>query len=611
MRIFFKLSFWLLIASSSSQALAAIFSFNYTDPPGFGYFDTAVIEPVGGNEGVTLGEQRRILLEFAAQKWANYLQSDVEIVVEASFIQLGGGSNSATLAFAGPDLLHVDFPNAPEPDTWYVSALADSLRGADNESGRPDLGVFVNESIDSDPQVLGGGGFYYGIDNETLTFQADLLSTLLHEIGHGLGFLSTVDLSAGEETSPGVFDQTAGDYLGGIPDSFTSFIYDEEVNELWTEMNDAGRIASAVNDPYLVFVGAATSQALQRQLKSPMGVILTRVDRDGTVLESFSASNSSFGLGLPPWGLRGVIVEVGGGDACETPFFNADEIRGRIALIERGGCNFDIKVRNAQESGAIAVVVVNNQGDELVSMFGNDEAVTIPAIFIGQSDGATLRSYLPGVIVDLQNNGALSGTREGRIRLHAPSTIELGSSVSHWSASTSPDLLMEPSSADYRLPNLDLSLTALRDIGWSMQNIEIPFFDYALWAKEKISVAQATEIEDADGDLFDNFEEYVAGTDPMDSESRPAAIRFSSSAEDLNGFELDFLVNALAADVIYRIEFTDDLSLSFGDAISGLDYVLFGTTELSDEVNQVELNLNSELDNAFFRVSSEVFTSEP
>ncbi|MGB5246405.1 MAG: S8 family serine peptidase [Woeseia sp.] len=71
-------------------------------------------------------------------------------------------------------------------------------------------------------------------------------------------------------------------------------------------------------------------------------------------------------------------------DACE-PLINESEVTGKIAFIERGGCNFDQKVANAEDAGASAVVVFNVAGDATV-MTGTNTS-TIPAVMIGQADG--------------------------------------------------------------------------------------------------------------------------------------------------------------------------------------------------------------------------------
>jgi hypothetical protein len=80
-------------------------------------------------------------------------------------------------------------------------------------------------------------------------------------------------------------------------------------------------------------------------------------------------------------------------DGC-TAFTNAAAMAGNIALVDRGDCLFTLKVRNAQDAGAIGAVIVNNVGDALFTMAGDDETIDIPAIFIGQSDGDIVKARL-------------------------------------------------------------------------------------------------------------------------------------------------------------------------------------------------------------------------
>jgi subtilisin family serine protease len=75
-------------------------------------------------------------------------------------------------------------------------------------------------------------------------------------------------------------------------------------------------------------------------------------------------------------------------DACE-PLANSAEIDGRVALVERGGCEFQVKIGNAEDAGAIAVVVYENTGPPSV-MNGDSGSVGIPAVMIGNEDGQML-----------------------------------------------------------------------------------------------------------------------------------------------------------------------------------------------------------------------------
>jgi subtilisin family serine protease len=71
-------------------------------------------------------------------------------------------------------------------------------------------------------------------------------------------------------------------------------------------------------------------------------------------------------------------------DACE-PLINSSDISNNIALIQRGGCGFDVKVANAADAGAIAAIVYNIAGDPIV-MNGATGLSDIPAVMIGQAD---------------------------------------------------------------------------------------------------------------------------------------------------------------------------------------------------------------------------------
>ncbi|MDE3185400.1 MAG: M36 family metallopeptidase, partial [Bacteroidota bacterium] len=74
---------------------------------------------------------------------------------------------------------------------------------------------------------------------------------------------------------------------------------------------------------------------------------------------------------------------------------NAGALAGKIAMIDRGGCNFTVKIKNAQLAGAIAVIMVNNTGgDSILVMGGSDNTITIPAVMITQNDGNTIKSLL-------------------------------------------------------------------------------------------------------------------------------------------------------------------------------------------------------------------------
>ncbi|GEM_PF-3034351 len=75
---------------------------------------------------------------------------------------------------------------------------------------------------------------------------------------------------------------------------------------------------------------------------------------------------------------------------CSTDGIAADALAGKIALIQRGSCYFSTKVNNAAQLGAVGAIIFNHAsgGDSLATMVGS--AVTIPAGFIGHTDGVNL-----------------------------------------------------------------------------------------------------------------------------------------------------------------------------------------------------------------------------
>ncbi|HEX5754113.1 MAG TPA: myxosortase-dependent M36 family metallopeptidase [Archangium sp.] len=85
-------------------------------------------------------------------------------------------------------------------------------------------------------------------------------------------------------------------------------------------------------------------------------------------------------------------------DACETPFANAAQVAGKIALIEDGNCLSDRKVRNAQANGAVGAIIMNRFSDSAPGWISGSDAasVTIPAVSIGKTDGTSFKTALAG-----------------------------------------------------------------------------------------------------------------------------------------------------------------------------------------------------------------------
>lgn len=84
-------------------------------------------------------------------------------------------------------------------------------------------------------------------------------------------------------------------------------------------------------------------------------------------------------------------------EGCGT-ISNAAALNGNIAVAVRGTCDFSSKAFNAQNAGATALIIINNQGTAPASLGAGANAgnITIPVVMISQSQGANLLSTLSG-----------------------------------------------------------------------------------------------------------------------------------------------------------------------------------------------------------------------
>ena len=117
------------------------------------------------------------------------------------------------------------------------------------------------------------------------------------------------------------------------------------------------------------------------------------VNSPNSIKGKYSANVASFGPALTSIPVTGKLVLVDDGTAngdqgCNA-LTNASALSGNIALIRRKGCNFSLKVENAQDAGAIAVVIYSDDNNPIV-MGGTNVGINIPSVHISQSDGLAI-----------------------------------------------------------------------------------------------------------------------------------------------------------------------------------------------------------------------------
>lgn len=116
--------------------------------------------------------------QAAADEWASHFTSAVPVTIDASWVQIGA---SNVLGSARPGSYFTGFEGAPDSTLWYPSALANALAGKDLDKKQAEIIIQVNS----------GANWNTRNDGLPSSQEYDLQSVFLHEMAHGLGFLST------------------------------------------------------------------------------------------------------------------------------------------------------------------------------------------------------------------------------------------------------------------------------------------------------------------------------------------------------------------------------------------------------------------------------------
>jgi Zn-dependent metalloprotease len=170
----------------------------------------------------------------------------------------------------------------------------------------------------------------------------------------------------------------------------------ESYSDIWGETVDL------INGRGSDTPGGGRAAAACSTFSPPVGTLT--VNAPASIAGDYFAQSAAFGQKLTAAGVPGDVVaaiDAGTGaaalDGC-TALLNAAAVNGKIALIDRGTCEFSTKVLNAQVAGAIAVIIANNTATGLPGMGAGVDApnVTIPSLGVQQGTGNAIRTQLTG-----------------------------------------------------------------------------------------------------------------------------------------------------------------------------------------------------------------------
>ncbi len=192
--------------------------------------------------------QAQAAFEYAAGIWAHTVVSAVPIKVLAHFQQLPTG----TLGITFPNG-RKNFTNAPLPDKWYSTSLANSIAGVELNPGEVDIEIYLSSTTN----------WYYDSTGTVPSGKYDFVTIALHELCHGLGFLSIAKKtgttgSLGMLTSTDFYPFTTSypwPNLDTLPSVFDSFLVTDQNEQLDTFPNPSILLGSKLTSNAIYFNG--------------------------------------------------------------------------------------------------------------------------------------------------------------------------------------------------------------------------------------------------------------------------------------------------------------------------------------------------------------------
>jgi minor extracellular serine protease Vpr len=250
-------------------------------------------------------------------------------------------------------------------------------------------------------------------------------------------------LDALDEAYEDGFDVANMSLGGARNDGGGAFLLDNAIDNL-DRANMVVAVAAGNEGPgyFTVHYPGAAPRALTAGASTVGHSIVNLVTVDGTDYEAVVGQ-----FGTITADVSGPLAVVPGASAyphhlslaCDPPLETlpaAIDLTGKIALLGRGDCDFTVKVRNAQNAGAIGVIMVDRVPGEapfVMAHNGLEPQPTIPAVMVSLEDGALIDDH----------DGDTTTIHALGVYVTSPEDTNLMAGFSSWGP-THGDLLIKP-----------------------------------------------------------------------------------------------------------------------------------------------------------------------
>jgi len=335
--------------------------------------------------------------------------------IDYTHAALGGSGNPADYAANDPTIIEAGtFPTAKVVggfdfvgSSWFGSSGPPEAPDPDPLDDGPGAGHGTHVS-----HIIGGvGGVAPGVDLYAVKVCSSI-STSCSGIAliQGMEFAVDPDGDGDPADHVDVINMSLGSQYGQAFDDDLAFAVDNAtaVGVL--------TVASAGNSADKPYANGTPSSA-----KTALSVAQTQVPSAG--LQFITVAGVDYQAVFQPWSVppAGVIsgpVQYGdgaGGNLNGCAPFAPGSLSGLVVLVDRGACNFTLKISNiSQAGGAVGIIGLVAPGAPFSGGDGGDRPIDIPGYMISQADSNAIKAAFPATgVVDPANQLPLVGQMVG------------------------------------------------------------------------------------------------------------------------------------------------------------------------------------------------------